>query len=297
MPKGKKLTDIEVGKVLGLHEAGKSNRNIAKIIGRSEKAVRTVLLNAKHPKARKKVGRKVILKKCHLRRIFRLACIKQQSCREIEKSLGFIVHKSCSHSVLRASKFAKYIKRKPSPYLKKQHKVARLRFAKQYINKPNFWHCLVFSDEKMFNLDGPDGCQYYWHDLRREPETYSKRVVGGGSVMVWAAICSQGKSKLAILQGKQDSSKYCETLSNYLLPFLRELEEKHGIKEPVFQHDNASIHSSRATAEFLANSNCLPLIWPSKSPDLNVIENVWGVLARDVYKNGRQFATKDQLEA
>ncbi|KAH9089310.1 hypothetical protein Ae201684P_001511 [Aphanomyces euteiches] len=272
MPKGKKLTDIEVGKVLGLHEAGKSNRNIAKIIGRSEKAVRTVLLNAKHPKARKKVGRK------------------------IEKSFGFIVHKSCIHSVLRASKFAKYIKRKPSPYLKKRHKIARLRFAKQYINKPNFWHRVVFSDEKKFNLDGPDGCQYYWHDLRREPETYSKRVVGGGSVMVWAAICSQGKSKLAILQGKQDSSKYCETLSNYLLPFLRELAEKHGIKEPVFQHDNASIHSSRATAEFLANSNCLPLIWPSKSPDLNVIENVWGVLARDVYKNGRQFATKDQLE-
>ncbi|CAK4646434.1 unnamed protein product, partial [Aphanomyces euteiches] len=56
-----------------------------------------------------------------------------------------------------------------------------------------------------FCLNEMSSC-WYWHDLRREPETHSKRVVGGGPVMVWAAICSQGKSKLAILQGKQDSS-------------------------------------------------------------------------------------------
>lgn len=33
-----------------------------------------------------------------------------------------------------------------------------------------------FSDEKMFSFDGPDGLQYYWHDLQMEPEVFSYRV-------------------------------------------------------------------------------------------------------------------------
>jgi hypothetical protein len=36
--------------------------------------------------------------------------------------------------------------------------------------------------------------------------------------------------------------------------------------------------------------------WPSLSPDLNPIENLWGLLARKVYANGRQFHTIAELK-
>lgn len=34
--------------------------------------------------------------------------------------------------------------------------------------------------------------------------------------------------------------------------------------------------------------------WPARSPDLNIIENVWSMLAQIVY-DGKQFANKDDL--
>lgn len=32
------------------------------------------------------------------------------------------------------------------------------------------------------------------------------------------------------------------------------------------------------------------------SPDLNAIENLWGILARKVYENGRQYFSVNELE-
>lgn len=36
---------------------------------------------------------------------------------------------------------------------------------------------------------------------------------------------------------------------------------------------------------------------PARSPDLNIIENCWGDLARTVYANGRQFTSVAELQA
>ena len=63
-----------------------------------------------------------------------------------------------------------------------------------------------------------------------------------------------------------------------------------------FQQDNASVHVSKDANKYFEEKNIKLLKWPVKSPDLNPIENLWGLMARKVYENGRrQFANKKSL--
>lgn len=100
---------------------------------------------------------------------------------------------------------------------------------------------MIFADEKKFNLDGPDGFNAYWRDLRKEPRYFSKRNFGGGTVMVWGAFSSVGNLELRFISSKMDGREYQEVLSHSLLPYLRRFRRL----MLLFQQDNAGVHSAR----------------------------------------------------
>ncbi|GBN88792.1 Transposable element Tc3 transposase, partial [Araneus ventricosus] len=77
---------------------------------------------------------------------------------------------------------------------------------------------VIFSDEKKFNLDGPDGFRYFWYDLRKEKEIFSKRTFGGGSVMVWGGFATEGATPIVFVQGRVNSESYVDILADNLLP-------------------------------------------------------------------------------
>ena len=79
---------------------------------------------------------------------------------------------------------------------------------------------MIFSDEKNFNLDGPDGFSGYWRNLRKEPRYFSKRNFGGGSLMVWAAFCSDAMLDLAFPSIRMNSGEYIGILNEKLMPML-----------------------------------------------------------------------------
>ncbi|KAF4684661.1 hypothetical protein FOZ60_007429 [Perkinsus olseni] len=131
------------------------------------------------------------------------------------------------------------------------------------------------------------------------PPPRMKRQQKGGGVMFWAGIIDDiVVGPFRVENGvKMDSKAYTELLSKNFLPWYRSRPVSFK-RKMVFMHDNAPAHSSKFTTSFLERhgfKNKKIMAWPSFSPDLNPIENYWGLLKRAIYRQGAQFDTTDQL--
>jgi hypothetical protein len=149
-------------------------------------------------------------------------------------------------------------KLKRKPVLSDEHKSKRLEFARRYMDLGEKWKYVIFSDEKKFNLDGPDGYDYYWHAVGDSAPVLSRRTYGGRSVMVWASFNYFSLSKIAFIDGTINSDTYQSVLSEYLLPFIASQPGR----DLVFQQDNARPHVSKTTVGWLRERNIECLTWP-----------------------------------
>jgi transposase len=294
MGRGRAVTAYERGRITELIALGLSDEDIAIKLGRSSKLVRNCRLRGPDQEPGRSPGRKRKLDERDVRHIEAEARRESSSSRSIASALHLNVSHVTVWRTMKSSEHLEWRKLHKRPRLSKEHKAQRLDFAEQCVTSSTPWNSVIFSDEKRFNLDGPDGCTMYWHDLRFEERSFFTRQGGGKSVIIWCAISQLHRSPIVVIDGTLDSKKYVNILKAHLLPFVNRLSVETG-QEATFQQDNAPVHNSEATTDWLNSKGITYLDWPPYSPDLNPIENVFGLLAKAVYAGNRQFDTVQQL--
>ena len=240
MGKAATLSDFEKGKISAMRDKKHSIREIAQYIKRSKSAVGYYLKSLSRPNTNpKKRGPKFKVVGRLLRRVLRVhSSNPSRTSTSIMNAVDAKVSKATAVRTLKRAKM-RYLKKKSRPSWKPHHRSSRLQFAKEYQTWDKSWRRVIFSDEKKFNSDGPDGFHSYWHAMGNEFEHFSKRQNGGPSFMVWGAVGYGGKFPLMECPKKMNAERYVDMLER--TDFV-DTAMVVGGETFIFQQDNAPVH-------------------------------------------------------
>ena len=218
----------------------------------------------------------------------RLKCKRKVSSRKMAQD--FDVSRTTVRRILKEDLGCYAYKKRIEPLMTNAQKDKRKKFANWI--RTNFTKeqtlRFVFSDEKMFDIDGIYNSQNdrIWACDRREADEKGGRKQERKlpqKVMVWLAVCSKGVSPMVIF-GKDsvDHERYIEEV----LPVALKFGNKCFGNDWTFQQDGARPRIHIKTQQWCAEY--FPSFfdkdhWPPNSPDLNLLDySIWDEFAHQM---------------
>ena len=149
---------------------------------------------------------------------------------------------------------------------------------------------MSFLPIKKFQFFGPRLFSRYWSKKNDKLFFQNKKKFGSGSIMIHLAISSEGRIFICEILGKLDTKGFCSILKEKVVPRINEV---FGEEKWVLQQDNASIHCAVSSKKFYEKHKIGTMVWPARSPDLNIVENIFGLMSHEIYKKGKVYSNKD----
>lgn len=284
--------------VVALREASISWRKISRQLGLPIRTVRSIVERTAHNgtyKKRKPPSRPRKICERSERRLLRLVRTNRFATRK-ELTQAFNdgwQHPVCERTVRRALRRHGYQRRSAARklFLTQRLRQNRLQWCRRFVHHTVAdWRHVVFSDEVRVGLRS-DGRVYVWRRAgeRNVKECVRFRSCSKNSIMLWGWITGDGVGSLIACPKPFRSIDYLRVLEEAGIGLLDSFDL-------VFMDDNAPVHRAAAVRRWLEERDITTLDWPARSPDLNPIENVWGIIKSRINGYERRPASLEELD-